>query len=168
MTYTCGIGIVYHLARQWIRPISYGISRDGIFFGGHLVSWQIYDHYELGPDDGQISLYSSYSPSLRTWVLQPSPASFPRALGLIQSNLSPAPVMDDSALWQRSPLVLILEMIALVLAALLPAAWGLQQNYPWVWSYALIAFFLVSLFGNKLMAVYDGRGKYPEQKVQTG
>jgi len=36
---------------------------------------------------GQISLYSSYSPSLRTWVLQPSPESLSDVLGVILQKL---------------------------------------------------------------------------------
>jgi hypothetical protein len=166
-TYASGTAIAYHFVRRWVGPISYGISRDGIFFGKSLIGWKSYSHYETGPDDGQISLYSSYSPSLRTWVLQPSPESFTRVLGLIQENLSPALTIDDSTSWQRSPLVMILEMTALVLGLMLPALWGLMQSLAWVWIYALAAFLLVSILGNRLMTVYDGRGKHPEQKIQT-
>ncbi len=166
-TSASGTAIAYHLVRQWVRPISYGISRDGIFFGTSLVSWKSYSHYELGPDDGQISLYSSYSPALRTWVIQPPAESFTRVLALIQQNLSPALTLDDSDSWQHSPFLLILAMLVLVIGALLPAVWGLLQNLPWIWMYALAAFFLVSILGNKWMAVYDGRGKYPAQKTQT-
>lgn len=162
-----GAAIAFHLARQWIRPISYGISRDGIFFGGHLMSWKSYSHYEIGPDDGQVSLHSSYSPPLRTLVFQPPPESFPEVLGLIQKNLSPALTIDDSSSWLHSPLTLILGMVVLVLGALLPGIRGLWQNQSWVWIYALVAFFLVNILGNRLMTIYDGRGKYPEEKIKT-
>ncbi len=166
-TSAAGTALAYHLVRQWVRPISYGIARNGIFFGGSLIGWKSFSHYEIGPDAGQISLYSSYSPSLRTWVIQPPAESFTGILGLIQENLSPALTIDESTSWQHSPLVLILGMITLVLGALLPAVWGLTQNLSWTWMYALAAFLLVSILGNRWMAVYDGRGKYPEQKVQT-
>ncbi|HEX2995742.1 MAG TPA: hypothetical protein VHP14_13035 [Anaerolineales bacterium] len=162
-----GVVIAYHLARQWIRPVSYGICKDGMLYGGSLISWKSYNHYELGPEDGQISLYSSYSPSLRNWVIQPAPESYLGVLALIQKNLSPASPIADDMVWTHSPLVLILGMILLVLAGLLPAVWGLLQNQPWTWTYALVAFFLVNLLGNRWMTIYDGRGKYKEQKVQT-
>ncbi len=165
-TNAAGTALAYHFVRRWIRPISYGISNNGMFFGGKLIVWKSYSHYEIGPDDGQISLYSSYSPSLRTWVLRPPAESLSRVLAIVQGNLSSMPPMEDETLW-HSPSIMILGMIVLVLSALLPAVWGLMQNLSWVWIYALVAFFLVSILGNKWMAVYDGRGKYPEQKVQT-
>ena len=166
-SYTSGIVIAYPLIQQWIRPISYGICNDGILYGGHLISWKSCSHYEIGPADGQISLYSSYSPSLRTWEFQPPSKSLLGVLELIQKNLSRASAIDDSVSWQRSPFMLILGMIILVLGALLPAVWGWLQGLSWIWIYALAAFLLVNSLGNRLMDVYDGRGKYPEQTIQT-
>ncbi|HMB22666.1 MAG: hypothetical protein ACM33V_10520, partial [Chloroflexota bacterium] len=47
-----GVAIAYHLARQWIRPVSYGICSEGMLYGGSLISWKSYSHYELGPENG--------------------------------------------------------------------------------------------------------------------
>jgi hypothetical protein len=162
-----GIAIAFQLAQLLPRHISYGISNEGLWYGGSLLRWQVFDHYEIGPGDGQISLYSSYSPHLRTWVLQPSPKFLVRVVELIQKNLARPSAMGEAIPLQRSPFALILGITILVLGALLPAIWGLMQNLSWTWMYALVAFLLAGIFGNRLMTVFDGRGKYPEQEVQT-
>lgn len=166
-TYTSGRLLAYHFARRWAGPLSYGISRDGIFYSNDLVSWKTCSHYELGPDDGQISLYSSYSPAFRTWVLQPSPELFSRALAIIQENLPSSPPAEDAVTWKHSPLMLILEMAATSLALLLPAVWGFLRDQSWVWGYALAEFFFLGILGNRLIILFDGRDKYPEQKVKA-
>ena len=156
---SAGVALAYHVAQRWIRPISYGISDDGMWYGGMLIGWKSYSHYEVGPEDGLISLYSSYSPPLRTWVIQPPPESFSRVLGLIQKNLSAAPAMDDSISAQRSPLMLILEMAVLVIGVLLLIVWGWFQIPSWIWIYAFVAFLFVHYMGVKLMTLFDGRGQ---------
>jgi hypothetical protein len=156
--FSSGVAVAYLFAQPWIRPVSYGISGDGMLYGGSLIGWKSYSHYEVGPDDNMISLYSSYSPQLRTWVFQPPAESFAIILGLIQKNLPSASPAEDSISWQRSPLTMILEMAALVIVALLPAVWGWINNLSWVWMYALLAFFFVQSFGVKLITVFDGRG----------
>lgn len=166
-TYTSGRLLAYHFARRWVGPLSYGISREGIFYSNDLISWKSCNHYEIGPDDGQISLYSSYSPSLRTWVLQPSPELFPKTLAIVQENLPSSPSMADPVTWKNSPLRLVLEMTATSLALLLPAVWGLLRNQSWVWGYALVEFVCLGILGNRLIMIFDGREKYKEQKVQT-
>lgn len=156
-SYATGVMIAYHLAQPWIRPASYGISEAGMLYGGSLVEWKSYSHYEIGPDEGLISLYSSYSPQLRTWVLQPPPELFARVLGLTQKHLPHLPPADGSGSWHHSPLVLVLEMAALVVAAVLPALWGLSREQSWVWMYALLAYFIVHYFGIQLITRFDGR-----------
>ena len=164
-TYSTGVAMAFHFAQPWIRPISYGISSNGLWYGGSLINWESYSHYEIGPDDGLISLYSSYSPPLRTWVIQPPAESFSSALGFIQKNLSSMPVMDDSISWQRSPAALILEMFVLVTLALLPAMWGWFQNQSWVWIYAMVAFYLLHSLGIRLITLFDGRGQTTNTEV---
>lgn len=156
-SYATGVMIAYHLAQPWIRPVSYGISEAGMLYGGSLVEWKSYSHYEIGPDEGLISLYSSYSSQLRTWVLQPPPELFTGVLAFIQKYVPHLPPTDDSVSWQRSPLALILQMAALVVAAVLPGLWGLSREQSWVWIYALLAFFVVHYFGIQLITQFDGR-----------
>ena len=158
-TYASGVMVAYHFMQRWITPISYGISSDGMLYGGSAIHWQSYSHYEVGPEHGMISLYSSYSPKLRTWVIEPPAETYTGVLGLLQKNLPTLQPIEDSIHWQRSPTALILEMTALVVAALLPALWGWLQNQSWVWIYALIAFLLVNSLGVKLITIFDGRGQ---------
>ncbi len=155
-TYVSGVMVAYHFMQQWIRPISYGISNDGLWYGGLRVDWKSYSHYELGPEHGLISLYSGYSPTLRSWVLQPPSEAFAGILGLIQKNLPAARVVDDVP-WQRSPLALVLAMSLLVISTLLPAVWGWMRNASWLWIYAFCAFFLVQWLGILLITRFDGR-----------
>ena len=164
-TYSTGVAMAFHFAQPWIRPISYGISSNGLWYGGSLINWKSYSHYEIGPDDGLISLYSSYSPPLRTWVIQPPAESFSSALGFIQKNLSSMPAMDDPISWQRSPAALILEMLMLVTLALLPAVWGWIQNQSWAWIYSLIAFYFLQSLGIRLITLFDGRGQTTNAEV---
>jgi hypothetical protein len=159
-SYISGVISAYHLVQLWIKPVSYGITREGMLYAGSLVGWQTFSHHEVGPDDGLISLYSSYSPGLRTWVLQPPPELFANVLEMIRRNLPTITIqtIDDPSAWQRSPLVMVIGMTFLVLGALLPAAWGWFQGQAWVWMYAFLAFLFVLFLGNKLIAVFDGRG----------
>jgi len=166
--YICGTMIAFHFAQQWIKPVSYGICANGMLYGGQLFSWKSYSRYEVGPNDGLIYLYSSYSPSIRSWVIAPPPESFASALALIQKNLPAAQPIADSQTWQHSPLTLILAMAFLVLGTLLPAVWSWTQDQSWVWGYTIAAFFFVLIFGNNLITFFDGRGKYPSKQVQTG
>jgi hypothetical protein len=159
VSYSSGVAVAYHFAQPWIRPVSYGICSDGMLYGGILVGWKSYSHYEIGPEDGLISLYSSYSPPLRTWVLKPPAESFTRVLGLIQKNLPSMPPMESSTSWQHSPLALILEMVILVIGALLTITWGWLRIPSLIWIYALIAFFFLQYLGIKLMTLIDGRGQ---------
>ena len=165
-SHTAGVMSAYHVVQSWIRPVSYGISREGILYAGSLFGWQNFSHYEVGPGAGLMSLYSSYSPALRTWVLQPPPESFSDILGLIQKNLPAIQIPDDSISWQRSPLTMIIGMILLVLGALLPAAWGWVQGRSWVWIYSSIAFLAVFVVGHKLITVFDGRGNTPAEQEE--
>ncbi len=165
--YRSGLSIGFHLGMPLIRPVSYGISNAGLWYGGCLIRWKAYSHYAIGPDNGQISLYSSYSPRLRTWVLQPPPECLVGVLELIQKNLSRAAAIEEPIPWQRSPLALILGISALVLGASVPALWGLLQNLSWTWLYALAVFLLVDILGKGLMTVFDGRGKHSEGEAQT-
>jgi len=158
-SYSSAVALAYHFAQPWIHPVSYGISGDGMWYGGSLIGWKSYSYYEVGPDDGMISLYSSYSPPLRTWVIQPPAESFSRILGILQKNLSSTSPAGDSVPWQHSPLILILGMALLITGTLLPAVWGWTQNQSRVWIYALIAFFFVQYFGIKLITLFDGRGQ---------
>lgn len=156
-SHTTGVMSAYHIAQPWIRPVSYGIGDEGLLYGGSVVSWQSFSHYEVGPEDGLISLYSSYSPGLRTWVIQPPPESFTGVLGWIQKNLPSLQVFDDSISWQRSPFTLVIGMTLLILGALLPTVWGWVQGQSWVWIYAFVAFLFVLVVGTKLITVFDGR-----------
>ena len=165
-TYASGVMVAYHIAQPWIRPVSYGISSEGMYYGGSLIGWKSYSHYELGPEKGLISLYSSYSPPLRTWVIQPPAESFSSVLRLIQQNLPSAPPSDFDS-WQRSPFGLILSMSVLDLAVLLPVLWGWTQNRSWTWSYALIAFFFLQYLGIKLITLFDGRGQSSGTETQN-
>jgi hypothetical protein len=162
-----GSSLAFHFARQWIRPVSYGICGDGILYGSHLVSWKSYSHYEIGPDNGLISLYSSYSPSIRTWVLQPPSESYLGILGIIQKNLPPSPPMDESTAWQHSPFALIFGIISLNLVLLLPAIWGVVQDQAWAGIYAFVAFFIVMAISGRIITFFDGRGKYPAKHAMT-
>ena len=159
VTYSSGVAVAYHFAQPWIRPMTYGISKDGMWYGGIRVDWKSYSHYEVGPEDGLISLCSSYSPPLRTWVLQPPAESFASILGLIQKNLPSMPLTDSFTSWQRFPITLILEMALLVSGPLLAITWGWFQNPSVVWMYAFVAFFFVQYLGIKLMTLFDGRGQ---------
>lgn len=163
-TFVSGVVAGYHFAQEWIGPASYGISGDGLWYGGVLGPWKSYSHYEVGPENGLISLYSHYSPPLRTWVLQPEPESFSRVLALIQKNLPSYSSNDDSIAWQRSPSIFILGMIVLVLAVLLSIAWLWVQNNPLVWIYALIAFFFVHYVGVKLITRFGGQEQTATEK----
>ncbi len=164
-SYVTGIMVAYHFAQPWIRPASYGISEAGLMYGGSLGEWKSYSHYEIGPDEGLISLYSSYSPQLRTWVLQPPDELFARVLGLIQKHLPHMPPTESSSSSQPSPVVLILQMTTLVAAASLPALWGLSREQSWVWIYALLAFFVVHYFGIQLITRFDGRAQSSDPKT---
>jgi hypothetical protein len=155
-TYVVGVTVAFHFAQPWIRPISYGISNDGLWYGGSRVDWKSYSHYELGPEHGLISLYSGYSPALPSWVLQPPSESVAGILGLIQKNL-PSATAAEAMSWQRSPLALISTMLLLVIVTLLPAVWGWLRNTSWLWIYAFCAFFLVQWLGVKLITRFDGR-----------
>ena len=166
--FVSGVVAGYHFAQEWISPASYGISGDGMWYGGMLVPWKSYSHYEVGPENGLISLYSHYSPLLRAWVLQPAPESFSRVLALIQKNLPSYPSSDDSIAWQRSPAMFILGMIVLVLALLLPIAWLWIQNNPLVWIYAFIAFFFVHYVGVKLITRFGGQEQTATEKGVAG
>jgi len=163
-TYSSGVAIAFHFIQPWIAPISYGISNDGLFYGGSLITWKSYSHYEIGPNNGLISLYSSDSPPLRTWVIQPPAESFSSVLGIIEKNLSSMPRMDNILSWQRSPLMFVLEMAVLVILALLPAIWGWIQNQSWSWIYAFIAFYLLQSSGIRLITLFDGRGHASDTK----
>jgi hypothetical protein len=168
-SHATGVVSSYHLAEPWIRPASYGISNEGMLYAGSLFGWQIYSRYEVRPEDtGLISLYSRYSPGLRTWVLQPPPESFAKVLELIRRNLPSITIqtIDDSASWQRSPLMMVIGMAALVLGAILPAAWGWIQGQSWVWIYSFIAFFFVLVVGNRLIAIFDGRSQAATKRTE--
>jgi hypothetical protein len=158
-TYTSGVMLAYHFAQPWISPVSYGICSDGMLYGGVLVHWKSYSHYEIGPDDGQISLYSSHSPQLRTWVLKPPAELFMSVLGFVRKSLPSVPPADESIRWQRSPFILIVEMLALTVGVLLPIVWGWFQNPSRVWIYAFIAFLFLQYSGIKLITLFDGRGR---------
>jgi hypothetical protein len=158
-TFMSGVLIAFHFLQQWIKPASYGINQNGLIYGGSHVPWSSFSHYEIGPDDGLISLYSSYSPPIRNWVLHPPADIFASVLGLIQRYLSMAQPNEDDIGWRRSPVTLLLAMIALVLAGVLPALWGLTQNQFWVWGYAFITFFVVQDLGIRLITRFDGRSK---------
>ncbi len=162
-----GLSLAFHFARQWIQPVSYGICDDGILYGGHLVNWKSYSYYEIGPDDGLISLYSSYSPSIRTWVLKPPSESYLGILGVIQKNLPSSPPAEETTSWYRSPFALILGITILNLIFSLPAIWGLGQDKLWVWAYAFTAFFIVQVTSGQIITIFDGRGKYPAKQVMT-
>lgn len=156
--YASGMAVAYPFIQSWIRPASYGICNDGILYGGLLIDWESYSCYEVGPDDNMISLYSSYSPQLRTWVIQPPAESFALVLEVIKETLPSASPAEGLIPWQRSSLAMILTMTVLLLGALLPAAWGWLNNQPWVWVYALLAFLFVRTFGIRLIVRFDGRG----------
>ena len=157
--YATGVAVAYHFSQSWISRINFGIRRDGMLYGSTLIPWKSFSHYELGPDDGLISLYSSYSPALRTWAIRPPGELFTGVLALIQKNLPSRSPVEDSIPWQHSPLMLILGTAILVIVPLLPAIWGLLQSCWWVWIYALIAYFFVQYFGIKLFTIFDGRGE---------
>jgi len=157
--YASGVAVAYHFSQSWISPINFGINGDGMLYGSSLIPWKSFSHYELGPDDGLISLYSSYSPALRTWAIRPPGDWFTGVLALIQKNLSSWSPAEDSIPWQRSPSILILGTAILVILPLLPAIWGSLQDRWWVWIYALIAYFFVQYFGIKLFTIFDGRGE---------
>lgn len=165
--YSIGSSLAFHFARQWIQPLSFAISEEGLFYGGSLVDWKSFSHYEIGPDDGLISLYSSYSPSIRTWVLNPPPESFAGVLGIIQKNLPASPPIDSATSWKHSPFTLILEIAGMALVAILPAVWGILQNENWVWVYTLGAFLSVQLISTRIMTTFDGRGTYPSKPAIT-
>jgi hypothetical protein len=163
-SYITGVVIAFHFAQQRIKPISYGIAEDGMWYGGSLIDWDTYSHHEVGPDEGQISLYSSYSPAIRTWVLRPPPESFRYVLGIIQQNLQSTQAYEKEIPWHHSPTMLVLAMTAMVLGGLLPAVWGLFHHQAWVWIYCLVAFFLVLSIGNQMITVFDGQRKSQTKK----
>jgi len=163
-SHAVGVTVTYHLAQRWIKPVSYGISKDGLWYSGSLIGWGSYSQYEIGPEDGLISLYSSYSPPLRTWVIQPPPESFPGVLGIIQQNLPPIQPVLETPPWQRSPAILIFGMTFLVLGALLLAIPVWLYDQTWVWIYCFVAFFLLLVLGNKLLSVFSGQTKQLPQK----
>lgn len=157
--YATGVAVAYHFAQSSISPITYGIREDGMIYGSTLIPWKSFSHYEVGPDDGLISLYSSYCPTLRTWAIRPPAELFTKVLALIQKNLPSLLQNEDSIPWQRSPLILILETTLLVILPMLPAIWGWVQGSSWVWIYSFIAYFFVQYFGIKLFTIFDGRGQ---------
>lgn len=155
--YVTGVTIAYHFTQPWIRPVTYGIANDGMRYDATLIDWKSYSHYERGPDVGQISLYSSYSPSLRTWVLQP-PAEFQAGiLALVEKNLPSGPAQQAADPW-HSPLVMILGMAAMVMGALLPVIWSWLADQSLLWIYAFLAFFFLNHFGIQWLTRFDGRG----------
>jgi hypothetical protein len=166
-TYSIGSSLAFHFARVWIRPVSYAICDEGLFYGGQLVSWKSFSHYEIEPDDGMISLYSSYSPSIRTWVLNPPPESFVGVLGIVQKNLPPSSPIDSAIGWLHSPITLLLGIGGMALVANLPAVWGLLREQDWVWVYTLAAFMSVQIISSQIMTIFDGRGKDPAKPVMT-
>jgi hypothetical protein len=155
--YACGVAVVYHFTQSWISPICYGLREDGIFHGTTFIPWKSFSRYEIGPDEGLISLYSSYSPLLRTWVLRPPSESFARVLATIQRHLPSMPPTEDSIPWQRSLQMMFLYTVLLVFLPLLPAIWGFLRGQSWVWMYAFFAFFFVQYFGIQLFTLFDGR-----------
>jgi hypothetical protein len=157
--YACSVAVAYHFTQPWISPIMYGLREDGMLYGSTLIPWKSFSHYEVGPDDGLISLFSSYSPTLRTWAIRPPGELFTGVLALIQKNLPSMPPAEDSIPWYRSPLALILETTLLVFLPLLLIIWGWIQIPSGVWIYALIAFFFVQYFGIQLFTIFDGRGQ---------
>lgn len=159
ITHKIGSMLAFHFARQWIQPVSFGICSDGLIYGGILVDWVCYSHYEIGPDEGLISLYSSYSPSLRTWVLNPSAGTYRGVLEIIQNNLLPTPNVASGMSWRHSPFALILGITILNLGFLLPAIWGFAHDQAWVWAYALLAFLLIQVISDRIITTFDGRGK---------
>jgi hypothetical protein len=165
--YSIGSSLAFHFARQWIQPVSYAISEEGLFYGGSIVSWKSFSHYEIGPDDGMISLFSSYSPSIRIWVLNPPSESFSGILAIIQKNLPPSPPIDNTTSWRHSPLTLILGIGSIAIVASLPAVWGFLHGQNWVWVYALGAFLSIQLISARIMTTFDGRGKYPAKPAMT-
>jgi hypothetical protein len=144
--------------------MSYGISPEGIWYGGVLAPWKSYSHYEVGPETGLISLYSHYSPWLRTWVIQPAPESFSGVLAFLQKSLPSYPSEDDSTSWRRSPSMFVLGMAVLVLAVLLPIAWLWVQNNSLVWILAFIAFLFVHYAGVKMITRFGGQEPSKEAK----
>lgn len=158
ITYRIGSLLAFHFARQWIQPVSFGICSDGLLYGGILVDWVSYNHYEIGPDEGLISLYSSYSPPLRTWVLNPSTETYRSILKIIQNNLPPTPNADSKISWRHSPFALILGIAILNLGFLLPAIWGFAHDQAWGWAYALAAFLLVQIISDRIITTFDGSG----------
>jgi len=166
-TYSIGSSLAFHFARGWIRPVSYAICDEGLLYGGQLVTWKTFSHYEIGPDGGLIGLYSSYSPSIRTWVINPPPEFFSGVLGIVQNNLPPSPPVDSATGWQNSPIALILGIGGMALVANLPAVWGLLRDQDWVWVYTLAAFLSVQIISAQIMTTFDGRGKYPAKPAMT-
>ena len=155
--YACGVAVVYHFTQSWISPISYGLREDGLLHGTTFVPWKSFSRYEVGPDQGLISLYSSYSPLLRTWVLHPPSESFTRVLATIQRHVPSLPPSEDSIPWQRSIPMMILGTALIAFLPLLPAVWAILRGQSWVWIYAFIAFFFVQFFGIQLFTLFDGR-----------
>lgn len=165
-TYASGVTFAYHFAQQRIKPASYGISDLGMYYGGLFIPWISFSHYEVGPD-GLIFLYSSYSPRLRTWVLQPPAKTFTSVLRLIEKSLPTYNFFDHQLPLRRSPLALLSTMVTLIFVALLPAVWGLMENQLWVWGYAIAAFFIVQGLGNKLITRFEGRVVAKNQKSSS-
>lgn len=159
--YATGVAAAYHFAQSWISPINYGIRADGMCHGAAFISWKSFSHYEVGPDDGLISLYSSYSPTLRTWILNPPAEAFTGVLDIIQKNLPSNPPAEASIPWRRSSSMMLLDTALLVILPLLPALWGLLRGQSWVWIYALVLYFVIQYFGIKLFTKFDGREEAP-------
>jgi hypothetical protein len=159
--FATGVAAAYHFAQSWISPINHGIGADGMFHGAVLMPWKSFSRYEVGPEDGLISLYSSYSPALRTWVLEPPAQTFTGVLGIIQKNLPSNPASENSISWQRSLPMIVLDIVLLVIVPLLPAVWGYLQSRSWVWIYTLVVYFIVQHFGIQLFMKFNGREEAP-------
>lgn len=166
-SYTSGLTIAFHFTQQWIKPAGYGIRDLGISYGGLLIPWVSFSHYEIGPEDGMISLYSSYSPSLRTWVLQPPVELYTSVLGFIQKNVPKAIFADRQIPLWRSPITLLFTMAVLVFVTLIPAICGLVYNQLWVWGYAIVAFYIIQKFGNDLITRFEGRVKATDPEASS-
>ncbi len=152
----CGTLITFHLGGPWIRPVSYGAAPLGLVYGRRLVLWKSFSHFETDPENRLIRMYSSFSPELVTWVIQPPVESYLGVLRMVQAGV-PTRVAGEPAPFLRSHWVLLFLMAALVAAGLAPVLWGWFNAAAWVWGVALVAFFLVLDLGNRLISLYEGR-----------
>lgn len=155
--YTTGVLLSFQLAQPWIKPVSYGISEEGVWYGGLRYGWQSFHHYEAGPEPGLISLSSSYSPTVVSWVLKPPSESLPGVSDILRQHLASTGSVTELLAWQHAPMTFLVAMISLVLVALLPAVWGWLNNQAWVWLYCFIAFLIVLVLGNKLITLFGGQ-----------